>query len=64
MDFDRGSLQLVFGRVNALWRHWFAEVIGEGRIFPTLREALDAVRLEGAPILFARDYCCGKRELF
>jgi hypothetical protein len=50
--------------LSDIGRHWFAEVIGEGWIFPTLREGLDAVRPEGAPILSARDYCCGKRELF
>ncbi len=31
-------------------RHRIAAALGEGRIFPTLHEALDAIRAEGAPL--------------
>ena len=30
-------------------RHRLVAVIGDGRIFPTLHEALDAIRAEGFP---------------
>jgi len=54
-ELSRKGVQVVFGRVNPyllsdIRRHRIAAVIGEGRIFPTLHEALDALRAEGAPI--------------
>ena len=54
-ELSRKGVQIVFGRVNPyllsdIRRHRIAAVIGEGRIFPTLHEALDAIRAEGAPI--------------
>ncbi len=58
-DLSRKGVQVVFGRGNPyllsdIRRHRIAEVIGEGRIFPTPHEALDAIRPEGAPILIRR----------
>ena len=46
------GVRVVFGRVNRylladMRRHRIAAIIGEGRIFPTLHEAIDAVRAEG-----------------
>jgi sulfate permease, SulP family len=46
---------VVFGRVNPylladMRRHRIAELIGEGRLFATLHEALDAIRAEGAQV--------------
>lgn len=46
---------VVFGRVNPylladMRGHRIAELIGEGRLFPTLHEALDAIRAEGAQV--------------
>ena len=54
-DLNRKGVRIVFGRVNPyllsdLRRHRIAVVIGEGRIFPTLHEAVDAVRAEGMQI--------------
>ncbi len=54
-ELSRKGVQVVFGRVNPyllsdIRRHRIAVVIGEGRIFPSLHEALDAIRAEGAPI--------------
>jgi sulfate permease, SulP family len=49
---NRKGVRIVFGRVNPyllsdLRRHRIAAVIGEGLIFPTLHEAVDAIRGEG-----------------
>jgi SulP family sulfate permease len=49
------GVRVVFGRVSPylladIRRHRIAELIGEGRIFPTLHEALDAIRAEGARV--------------
>ena len=46
---------VLFGRVNPylladMRRHRVAEVVGEGRIFPTLHEALDVIRADGIRI--------------
>ena len=51
-DLYRKGVRVVFGRVNRylladMRRHRIAAIIGEGRIFPTLHEAIDAVRAEG-----------------
>ena len=51
-DLSRKGVRVVFGRVNRylladMQRHRIAAVIGEGRIFPTLHEAIEAVRAEG-----------------
>ena len=51
-DLSRKGVRVVFGRVNRylladMQRHRIAAIIGEGRIFPTLHEAIDAVRAEG-----------------
>jgi MFS superfamily sulfate permease-like transporter len=51
-DLSRKGVRVVFGRVNRylladMRRHRIAAVIGEGRIFPTLHEAIEAVRAEG-----------------
>lgn len=53
-DLNREGVRVVFGRVNRyllsdMRRHRIAAVIGDGRIFPTLHEALDAIRAEGFP---------------
>ena len=53
-DLNRKGVRAVFGRVNRyllsdMRRHRLAAVIGDGRIFPTLHEALDAIRAEGFP---------------
>jgi sulfate permease, SulP family len=53
-DLSRKGVRVVFGRVNRyllsdMRRHRIAAVIGDGRIFPTLHEALDAIRAEGFP---------------
>ena len=53
-DLDRKGVRVVFGRVNRyllsdMRRHRIVEVIGDGRIFPTLHEALDAIRAKGFP---------------
>jgi len=53
-DLNRRGVRVVFGRVNRyllsdIRRHRISEVIGEGRIFPTLHQALDAIRAEGFP---------------
>ncbi len=52
-DLSRKGVSVVLGRVNPyllsdMRRHRIAAVIGEGRIFSTLHEALDAIRAEGA----------------
>ncbi len=49
------GVQVIFGRVNPyllsdIRRHRIASVIGEGRIFATLHEALDAIQAEGADL--------------
>jgi sulfate permease, SulP family len=49
---DRRGVRVVFGRVNPyllsdMRRHRIAEAVGEGRIFPTLHQAFDAIRAEG-----------------
>ena len=49
---DRKGVRVVFGRVNPyllsdMRRHRIAGEVGEGRIFPTLHQALDAIRAEG-----------------
>jgi SulP family sulfate permease len=49
---DRKGVRVVFGRVNPyllsdMRRHRIAEAVGEERIFPTLHQALDAIRAEG-----------------
>jgi sulfate permease, SulP family len=54
-DLNRKGVRVVFGRVNPyllsdLRRHRIAAVIGEGRIFPTLHEAVDAIRADGMQI--------------
>ena len=54
-DLNRKGVRIVFGRVNPyllsdLRRHRIAAVIGEGLIFPTLHEAVDAIRAEGMQI--------------
>jgi SulP family sulfate permease len=54
-DLNRKGVGVVFGRVNPyllsdLRRHRIAAVIGEGRIFPTLHEAVEAIRAEGMQI--------------
>ena len=54
-DLSRKNIRVVFGRVNPyllsdVRRHRIAAALGEGRIFPTLHEALDAIRAEGAPL--------------
>ena len=54
-DLNRKGVRVVFGRVNPyllsdLRRHRIAAVIGEGLIFPTLHEAVDAIRAEGMQI--------------
>jgi SulP family sulfate permease len=46
---------VIFGRVNPhlladMRRHRIAELIGDGRLFATLHEALDAIRAEGAQV--------------
>jgi sulfate permease, SulP family len=51
-DLDRKGVRIVFGRANPyllsdMRRHRIAEEVGEGRIFPTLHQALDAIRAEG-----------------
>jgi SulP family sulfate permease len=51
-DLSRKGVRVVFGRVNPyllsdMRRHRIAEAVGEGRIFPTLHQALDAIRAEG-----------------
>ena len=51
-DLDRKGVRVVFGRVNPyllsdMRRHRIAEAVGEGRIFPTLHQAFDAIRAEG-----------------
>ena len=53
-DLNRKGVRVVFGRVNRyllsdIRRHRISAVIGDGRIFPTLHEALDAIRAEGFP---------------
>ena len=53
-DLNRKGVSVVFGRVNRYLlsdfrRHRISAVIGDGRIFPTLHEALDAIRAEGFP---------------
>jgi len=53
-DLNRRGVRVVFGRVNRyllsdIRRHRISEFIGEGRIFPTLHQALDAIRAEGFP---------------
>jgi sulfate permease, SulP family len=53
-DLNRKGVRVVFGRVNRyllsdMRRHRIAAVIGDGRIFPTLHEALDAIRADGFP---------------
>ena len=54
-DLSRKNVRVVFGRVNPyllsdIRRHRIAAALGEGRIFPTLHKALDAIRAEGAPL--------------
>jgi SulP family sulfate permease len=54
-DLNRKGVRTVFGRVNPyllsdLRRHRIAAVVGEGLIFPTLHEAVDAIRAEGMQI--------------
>jgi len=51
-ELSRKGVQVVLGRVNPyllsdMRRHRIAEVIGEGRIFGSLHEALDVIRAEG-----------------
>ncbi len=51
-ELSRKGVQVLFGRVNRyllsdIRRHRIAAVIGEGRIFASLHEALDAVRADG-----------------
>jgi sulfate permease, SulP family len=51
-DLSRKGIRVVFGRVNPyllsdMRRHGVAEAVGESRIFPTLHEAVDAIRAEG-----------------
>jgi SulP family sulfate permease len=51
-DLSRKGVRVVFGRVNPyllsdMRRHGVAEAVGESRIFPTLHEAVDAIRAEG-----------------
>jgi sulfate permease, SulP family len=51
-DLNRKGVRVVFGRVNPyllsdMRRHGVAEAVGESRIFPTLHEAVDAIRAEG-----------------
>ncbi len=51
-DLNRKGVRVVFGRVNRyllsdIRRHRIAAVIGDGQIFPSLHEALDAIRAEG-----------------
>ena len=53
-DLNRKGVRVVFGRVNRyllsdIRRHRISAVIGDGQIFPTLHEALDAIRAEGFP---------------
>ena len=53
-DLNRKGVRVVFGRVNRyllsdIRRHRIAAVIGDGQIFPTLHEALDAIRAERFP---------------
>jgi sulfate permease, SulP family len=53
-DLSRKGVRVVFGRVNRyllsdMRRHRIAAVIGDGRILPTLHEALDAIRADGFP---------------
>ncbi len=50
--FSRKDIRVVFGRVNPyllsdMRRHHVAEALGEGRIFASLHEALDAIRADG-----------------
>jgi sulfate permease, SulP family len=54
-DLSRKGVQVIFGRVNPyllsdMRRHRLAAALGEGRIFPTLHQALEAARAEGMPI--------------
>ena len=54
-DLSRKGVQVIFGRVNPyllsdMQRHRLAAVLGDGRIFPTLHQALEAARAEGMPI--------------
>jgi sulfate permease, SulP family len=54
-DLCRKGVRVVVGRVSPylladMRRHHIAEVLGEGRIFPTLHEALDVVRADGIQI--------------
>ena len=51
-NLNRRGVRVVFGRVNPyllsdMRRHRIAEAVGEGRIFPTLHQAFDAIRAEG-----------------
>ncbi len=51
-ELDHKGVRVVLGRVNRyllsdLRRHRIAAVIGEGRIFPTLHEAIEAIRAGG-----------------
>ncbi len=51
-ELSRKGVHVFFGRVNPyllsdLRRHRIAAVIGEGRIFASLHEALDAIRADG-----------------
>ncbi len=51
-ELSRNGVRVSFGRVNRyllsdMRRHRIATVIGEGRIFPSLHEALAAVRADG-----------------
>ncbi|MBV8106548.1 MAG: SulP family inorganic anion transporter [Hyphomicrobiales bacterium] len=54
-DLSHRGVQVVFGRVNAyllsdMQRHRLAADLGEGRIFPTLHEAVEVARAGGMPI--------------
>jgi len=51
-ELSRKGVRVFFGRVNPyllsdIRRHRIAAVIGEGRIFASLHEALDAIRADG-----------------
>jgi len=51
-ELSRNGVNVAFGRVNPyleadMRRHHVLEAVGEGRIFPTLHEALDLVRRDG-----------------
>ncbi len=54
-ELSRKGVRVVFGRVNPylladMRRHRVAEVVGEGRIFGSLHEALDVIRADGADL--------------